>query len=102
MELSCRPSVVNNRNPDLAEYDPYFQREPEAWETAIIDEIETRLLNNQKARELIKRQIFSRYYHCVNDQNAKKLLQDQPLGSCVFHPSSAGFDRLVMTYKVIL
>lgn len=100
MELTSRPSVVNNRQHASSIKDSYYQREPEEWETAILEDIEKRLVEEQKARQLVKRHIFNNNYFCVNYQGAIELLQDKPQGSCLFRPSADGLEQIVLTYKV--
>lgn len=100
VDLTSRPSVVNNRNASSETTDSYFQQEPEEWETAILDDIEKRLVEEQKARQLIKRHIFSNLYFCVNYQGAIDILREKPQGSCLFRPSPDGLEQIVLTYKV--
>lgn len=100
VELTSRPSVVNDRNGSSEVRDPYYHPEPEEWETAILDDIEKRLIEEQRTRQLIKRHIFSNLYFCVNFQGAIDLLREKPQGSCLFRPSPEGLEQIVLTYKV--
>lgn len=100
VELTSRPSIVNDRNGSSAKRDPYYCPEPEEWETSILDDIEKRLVEEQKTRQLIKRHIFSNLYFCVNYEGAIDILKDKPQGSCLFRPSPEGLEQIVLTYKV--
>ena len=100
VELSSRPSVVNNRFSSSVELEKYFIREPEGWEHNILEEMQTQLLAEQRARQLAKRNIFNTYYLCVNQQGAIEELKDKPVGSCLFRPSPQGIDQIILTYKV--
>ena len=81
VELSSRPSVVNNRFSSNVELDKYFVQEPEGWEHDILEEMQTQLVAEQRARQLAKRSIFNTYYLCVNQQGAIEELKDKPVGS---------------------
>lgn len=100
VELSSRPSVVNNRLTSNVVLDKYFVREPEDWENDIVEEMQTQLVVEQRARQLAKRSIFNTHYMCVNQQGAIEELKDKPVGSCLFRPSPEGLDQIILTYKV--
>ena len=99
VDLTSRPSVVNSYK-TLSQVDSYYQQQPEEWETSILEDIEHRLIEEQKARQLIKRHIFSNLYFCVNYQGAIEILKEKPWGSCLFRPSPDGIEQIVLTYKV--
>ena len=96
VELSSRPSVVNNRFSSNVQLDKYFVQEPEG-----LEEMQTQLVAEQRARQLAKRSIFNTYYLCVNQQGAIEELKDKPVGSCLFRPSPQGIDQIILTYKVM-
>ena len=101
VELSSRPSVVNNRFSSNVQLDKYFVQEPEGWEHDILEEMQTQLVAEQRARQLAKSSIFNTYYLCVNQQGAIEELKDKPVGSCLFRPSPQGIDQIILTYKVM-
>ena len=100
VELSSRPSVVNDRFASRATLDRYFVAQPEDWEFAILNDMQQQLAEEQRARQLAKRSIFNTYYMCVNQQGAYEELKDKPVGSCLFRPSPHGLDEIILTYKV--
>lgn len=100
VELTSKPSDVNNRYFITPETDESFNSQPAEWEIMILRDLEARLLEEQRSRQLLKRNIFNQHYMCVNKQGAYEYLHDQPIGSCVFRPSPTGLDQLILTYKV--
>ena len=99
--LSSCPSVVNDRYRSQGRYDAYFQTEPEEWEKSILEDMDRRLREEQRARQLVKRNIINSHYFCVNLEGAIDILKDQPVGSCLFRPSLQGIDQIVLTYKML-
>ena len=99
--LSSRPSVVNDRFHAAGRLDAYFQQEPEEWEKGILEDIERRLTEEQRARQLVKRNILDSHYFCVNLEGAIDILKEQPVGSCLFRPSLQGLDQIVLTYRML-